>query len=132
MSNKDIAFQPIPQDQEELNHLIIDAIQDIKGKDIALFDLRHLEEASSDFFIVCHGSSNTQIVGIIRNIEKRIFQELGIKPNHSEGKLGKNWLLIDYFSVIVHVFSREKREFYNIEDLWSDANVTTFEDPTQD
>lgn len=130
MSNKNTAFQPIPQDQEALNNLIIDAIQDIKGNDIALFDLRHLEEASSDFFIVCHGNSNTQVVGIARNIEKRIAQELGISPNHSEGKLGKNWLLVDYFSVIVHVFSREKREFYNIEDLWSDANVTKFDDLT--
>ncbi len=126
MSNKNIAFQKNAQQPDELNHLIIDAIQDIKGKDISLFDMRALEEASSDFFIICHGNSKPQISGILKNIEKRVYEELGIRPNHSEGKQGMNWMLIDYFSVIVHIFSEEKRKFYNLEDLWSDAKVTNY------
>lgn len=115
------------QQIDDLNVLIIDAIQDIKGKDIIQFDLRQLEDASSDYFIICHGTSNTQVASIIKNIEKRVLNDLGIRPNHSEGgKLGGGWFLIDYFSVIVHVFSKEKRDFYNLEDLWSDGKVTKY------
>lgn len=126
MSNKNIAFQKNAQHPSVLNNLIVDAIQDIKGKDIALFDMRQLEEASSDFFIVCSGNSKTQISGIIKNIERRVYEELDIRPNHSEGHSG-NWMLIDYFSVMVHIFSHEKREFYNLDDLWSDAEITKYD-----
>lgn len=102
-------------------------MQDNKGKEIVLFDMRHLEEASSDFFIICHGTSNTQIAGILKNVVRRVYDEFGFRPNHSEGTPG-NWLLLDYFSVVVHVFSAEKREFYNLDDLWSDAKITRYED----
>jgi ribosome-associated protein len=127
LSNKNLALQTDPQvSDERLNKLIVDAIQDIKGKDIAIFDLRNLPSASNDYFIICHGNSKTQLLGIINNIEKRVFVELGLDPNHSEGKQGTNWMLTDYFSVIVHVFMQERREFYNMEDLWSDAVITKF------
>jgi len=127
LSNKNLALQPDPEISDEiLNNLIVDAIKDIKGKDIALFDLRHLPSASNDYFIICHGNSKTQLFGIINNIEKRVYEELGIRPNHSEGKGGTNWMLTDYFSVIVHIFMQEKREFYNMEDLWSDAIITKY------
>lgn len=127
MSNKNIAFQQDAQDTSALTTLIIDAIQDNKGKEIALFDMRQLEEASSDFFILCNGNSKTQISGILKNIERRVQKEFGIRPNHSEGQEA-NWMLLDYFSVIVHVFSNEKRAFYNLDDLWSDAKVTKYDD----
>lgn len=127
MSNKNIAFQQNAQDTSALTTLIIDAIQDNKGKEIALFDMRQLEEASSDFFILCNGNSKTQISGILKNIERRVYQELELRPNHSEGQEA-NWMLLDYFSVIVHVFSAEKRAFYNLDDLWSDAKVTKYND----
>lgn len=126
MSNKNIAFQQDAQDTSALTTLIIDAIQDNKGKEIALFDMRQLEEASSDYFILCNGNSKTQISGILKNIERRVYQEFGIRPNHSEGQEA-NWMLLDYFSVIVHVFSNEKRSFYNLDDLWSDAKVTKYD-----
>jgi len=127
LSNKNLALQTDPQISDEtLNKLIVDAIQDVKGKDIAVFDLRHLPSASNDYFIICHGTSKTQLLGIINNIEKRVYLELGLKPNHSEGKQGTNWMLTDYFSVIVHVFMQERREFYNMEDLWSDAVITKY------
>jgi len=127
LTTKDIEFSNEGQNPDVLNDLIIDAIQDIKGKDIAKFDMRQLEEASTDFFIICHGTSNTQVSSIIKNIEHRVNKELDLRANHSEGKQGKNWMLIDYFSVVVHVFSQEKREFYNLEDLWSDAKVTHYD-----
>lgn len=127
MSNKTSAFQQNAPKPHVLNSLIVDAMQDNKGKDIVLFDMRELEEASSDYFIVCHGTSNIQMAGILKNVERRVYDEFGIRPNHSEGTPG-NWLLLDYFSVVVHVFSAEKREFYNLDDLWSDAKITSYED----
>ncbi|CAA6823652.1 MAG: Ribosomal silencing factor RsfS [uncultured Aureispira sp.] len=126
LSNKDSAFQQDAQDSNALTTLIIDAIQDNKGKEIALFDMRQLEEASSEFFILCNGNSKTQILGILKNIERRVYEEFGIRPNHSEGQ-EMNWMLLDYFSVVVHIFSGEKRAFYNLDDLWSDAKVTKYD-----
>lgn len=126
MNNKNSASTQSAPRPEVLNDLIIDAIQDNKGKDIVLFDMRQLEDASSDFFIICHGTSKTQIAGILKNIERRVLEELGMRPNHSEGKQG-TWMLIDYFSVVVHIFSAEKREFYRLDELWSDAITTTYE-----
>lgn len=128
MSNKKIALAKNSQNSDALINLIIDAIQDIKGKNIIKFDLRHLEDANSDYIILCHGTSNTQIAGILNNVQKRVFEEMGLRPFHVEGKNGTTWMLMDYFSVVVHVFSREKRTFYNLEDLWSDGKVTHYDD----
>lgn len=123
MNNKS-ANLPEQISAEELNFIIIDAIQDNKGEDIKCFDLRNLEMASTDFFIVCHGNSNTQLNGIIKNIEKKVYEQTFQKACFTEGINGNSWMLLDYFSVVVHVFSKDKRAFYNIEDLWSDAIVT--------
>ena len=95
----------------QLNELIIQAIQANKGKDIRLLDLRGVDGASTDYMIVCHGSSTTQMNGIISNIEKLIKKEMNIHPYHAEGKNSNSWYLIDYFDVIIHVFSAEKRLF---------------------
>jgi ribosome-associated protein len=127
LNNKNIATDEAKISSETFNNLIVSSIQDIKGKDISVFDLRELEMASNDFFIICHGTSRTQLIGIINNIEKRVFEETGIRPNHSEGRQGTNWMLVDYFSVIVHIFTKEKRDFYNLEDLWSDAKIQKFD-----
>lgn len=127
MTNQTSALQQSIPQPNVLNALIVDAMQDNKGKDIVLLDMRHLEEASSDFFVICHGTSNIQIAGILKNVERRVYDEFGIRPNYSEGTPG-NWLLLDYFSVVVHVFSKEKREFYNLDDLWSDAKITSYDD----
>lgn len=128
MNNKHIVAEQSKMSPEIFNTLIVSAIQDIKGKDIAVFDLRELDMASNDFFIICHGTSKTQLTGIINNIEKKVYEETGIRPNHSEGKQGTSWMLVDYFSVIVHIFTKDKREFYKLEDLWSDAKIQKFDD----
>jgi len=111
---------------EELNPLIIDAIQDIKGKNIISLDLRNLDEAPADFFIICEGDSTTQVSAIAGNIIKRTKDELGIIPAHREGMTNARWVLVDYFNTVVHVFYPETREFYGLEDLWSDAEITEF------
>lgn len=112
---------------EELNNLIVDSIQDIKGKGIVKLDLRELEEAPCDFFIICEGDSNTQVKAISDNIRKRVKEETGLLPVHSEGEKNALWVCVDYFDTIVHVFYREKRAFYQLEELWGDASFTEYE-----
>ncbi|MGK0389252.1 MAG: ribosome-associated protein [Maribacter sp.] len=113
---------------EEMNALIIDSIQDIKGKNISLLDLRHLDDAPTDFFIVCSGESTVQVKGIAGNIQARLKKEADTLPSHIEGTDTSVWVLVDYFVTVVHVFYPETREFYQLEELWSDAKVTKYED----
>ncbi len=112
---------------ERLNDLIIDCIQDIKGKDIIKLDLRKLADAPADYFILCNGDSSTQIKAIGNRISERILEEVNMKPYHVEGKQFGRWVLLDYYQTLVHVFHPESREFYDLEDLWSDAETTTYE-----
>lgn len=114
-------------DTEELNDLIIDSIHDIKGKNVVKLDLRHLEEAPTDFFIICEGDSNTQVKAIADNVYRRLKDEMGILPNHTEGQRESLWICVDYFTTVVHVFYREKRSFYDLENLWSDAEFVEYE-----
>jgi len=113
-------------DIAQMNDIIIDAIQEIKGEHIVKLDLRSLSESPTDYFIICDASSNTQINAIADNIQKRLKNELGILPSHFEGKVEAKWVLLDYFYTVVHVFYPETREFYELEDLWSDAKITEF------
>ncbi|MCB0646859.1 MAG: ribosome silencing factor [Saprospiraceae bacterium] len=115
------------QEDVVLNSLIIDSIQDIKGKNIVKIDLRRLGEAPADFFIICEGDSTTQVRAISDNIFKRVSEELMVKPQHREGVDTSKWVLVDYFNTIVHIFYPETREFYDLEDLWSDADFTNYE-----
>ncbi len=111
----------------KLTELIVDSIQDIKGKNILRLDMRDLDDSPSDFFIICEGDSTTQVSAISQNIVKRLKEEEGLKPSHVEGKQSATWVLVDYFDVIVHVFYPEARRFYEIEDLWSDAKQTEYQ-----
>jgi len=112
----------------ELLDLIIDSIQDIKGKDIMKLDMSNLDDAPADYFIICSGESGTQVKAISGNISRRVKEELNLSPSHVEGTNDARWCLVDYFDVVVHVFYPETREFYDLEDLWSDAIITSYED----
>ena len=111
----------------ELNELIIDSIQDIKGKNIVQIDLRGLEDAPAEFFIICEGDSTTQVKAIAENVKYRLKNEVGVNPYHMEGVQNSRWILVDYFNTLVHVFHPESREFYELEELWSDGQFTEFE-----
>ncbi|MBK9336718.1 MAG: ribosome silencing factor [Lewinellaceae bacterium] len=111
---------------EQLNHLIIEGIRDKKGKNIVQLDLRHLGDAPADFFIICEGDSSTHIKAISDSIYKKVKEEMLTMPSHTEGTLNARWVLMDYFNTVVHVFYPETREFYDIEQLWSDADATEF------
>ncbi len=112
---------------EELNELIIHSIHDIKGKNIVMLDLRSIEDAPANYFIICTGDSNTQIKAIAGNIQKEVKMAWGMHPNHVEGKGYARWILVDYFNTVVHIFHPETRAFYALEDLWSDAEFTEYE-----
>ena len=106
---------------------IVEAIQDTKGEDIKLLDLTKIENSAADYFIICSANSNTQVNAIAGNIEKKVRNELKNRPWHVEGTENAMWILVDYISVVVHVFQKHIREYYDIEDLWSDAKVTVIE-----
>jgi len=106
--------------------LIIDSIQDIKGKNIILLDLRKLPDAPASYFIICEGDSSTQIKAIAANVERRAKEEAG-QRSHSEGQLSSKWVLVDFFDVVVHVFDKETRRYYELEELWSDARMTEYQ-----
>jgi ribosome-associated protein len=100
---------------------IIQAILDRKGENIISLDLRKIPEASADFFIVCEATSTTQIKAIADYVEDQLKQICGEKPYRHEGKQAAQWVLIDYINVVVHVMHPEARNFYKLEEMWSDA-----------
>ena len=114
--------------EQELNDLIIDAIQDIKGKNITKLDLNELHDAPTNNFIICEGDSTVQVKAISENIKLRLKKELGEFPVNSEGQESSTWICIDYFTTVVHVFYPDTRKFYELEELWSDAKFTEYQD----
>ncbi|MBF8150408.1 ribosome silencing factor [Winogradskyella sp. F6397] len=115
----------IPTDQ--LITSIIGGIEDVKGKEITLLDLREIENTVCDYFIICEGSSNTQVNAIVGSIQKQVSKSLKDKPWHVEGTENAEWVLMDYVNVVVHVFQKHIREYYDIEELWGDAKITQIE-----
>ena len=107
---------------------IINAIQDVKGKEIISLDLRKIDSAICKYFVICTGTSNTQVNAIESNIKKTISRDLGEKPFHIEGNNIGEWVLMDYSDIIVHVFQEKTRAFYNIEDFWGDAKFRNYKD----
>jgi len=116
----------------ELKNLVVKGMLEKKAGDIKVLDLRKVKNAIADYFIVCSGTSDTQIVAIADSLEKEVYKELGQLPWQKEGKEFKEWILVDYVDVVVHVFSKVKRKFYSLEDLWGDAEITEIEESQRD
>jgi ribosome-associated protein len=102
---------------------IIDGIEEVKGHDIKILDLRNIEAAIADYFIVCTGTSTTQVEAIARSAENFTRKELDERPRRVEGVRNAQWVLMDYFTIIVHVFYEPMREHYDIEGLWADGKL---------
>ncbi|NJB84606.1 ribosome-associated protein [Lewinella marina] len=115
-----------PQMEERLD-VILDSIRDIKGKNIVRLDLRKLDDRPAEFFFICEGESTTQVRAIAENVQKRMKQELGEYTKNTTGSRPANWVCLDYFDTVVHVFYPETRAYYQIEDLWSDGVATQYE-----
>jgi ribosome-associated protein len=118
MVNKNIA-------SDVLLTSIIKGIEEVKGNDIDILDLRAIDTAVCDYFILCNGTSNTQVTAIVNSVQRHVSRELKDKPWHVEGNENGEWVLMDYVSIVVHVFQKHIREFYNIEGLWGDAVITS-------
>lgn len=110
---------------DQLITTILHGIEEVKGQGIDILDLRELENTVCDYFIICNGTSNTQVSAIVNSIQKTVSKEIKEKPWHTEGLDNSEWVLIDYVNVVVHVFQKHIREFYDIESLWGDAKITT-------
>jgi len=103
---------------------VIKGIQEKKGSDITVLDLTDIDSSISNFFVICAGDSNVHVEAIADSVEEYVRINANEKPLHVEGKQNASWILIDYFDVVVHLFQRNTREFYNLEALWSDAKRT--------
>ncbi|WP_185862536.1 ribosome silencing factor [Blattabacterium cuenoti] len=98
---------------------IIEGIQMVKGKDISVLNLKNRNNFVCDYFVVCNGESQNQVYAIYRSIEKITLEKLKEKPWHTEGLKNREWILIDYVSIVVHIFQKQVRLYYNIENIWT-------------
>lgn len=109
---------------ELLCDTIVEGMQENKAKDIVILDLRDIPNTVTDFFVICTGESSTQIDGITNSVVRHTRTEIQERPWRQEGKGTTEWVLLDYVSVVVHIFYKSARDHYDIEDLWSDAKRT--------
>ncbi len=114
-------------DSTKLIETITEALLEKKGKDIVLLDVRELTTLT-DYFVVCHGSSDTQIRALASSVSEKTKKDLNEAVWQKEGMDAKRWVILDYVNVVVHIFTKEKREFYGIERMWNDAERTEIED----
>ena len=113
---------------ERLVAEIVNGLQEKKGKDIVSLDLRKIDTAVTDFFVLCTGDSNTHVNALAGSVEEEVRKAIKDKPWHIEGTSNGEWVLLDYVNVVVHIFQDEVREHYNIEGLWADAIIKEYEE----
>jgi ribosome-associated protein len=109
---------------EELSKIIVKGMEEKKASNIVVMDLRDIKNTVSDFFVICSGSSDTQLEAISTSIEDEVSKKNNERPWRSEGKNNRQWILMDYVNVVAHIFLKDTREFYGLEELWGDARVT--------
>lgn len=112
---------------EKLSEVVVRGMQEKKASDIVVMDLRKVKNAVADFFVLCSGSSDTQLDAIADSVDEQVYKELKENPWHQEGKSTKEWMLIDYVDVVAHIFKKDKRQFYALEELWGDAKIHEIE-----
>ena len=111
------------ENKDQLLLTIVNGIEEVKGQDIVVLDLLSVPHAMADYFVICHGSSSTQVEAISRSIEDETRKNLGERPGHVEGARNSKWILMDYFNIVVHIFDQPSRQFYGLEELWADGKV---------
>ncbi|HEX8427794.1 ribosome silencing factor [Hymenobacter sp.] len=120
----------VRQDSDKLAEVVVRGMQEKKALDIVVMNLKELKNAVADYFIVCSASSDTQIDAIARSIEEEVEKLTGENPWQTEGRMNREWVLLDYVDVVVHVFLRDRRQFYALEELWGDAEIRYIEEET--
>ena len=116
------------EETERILTTITNGIQKLKGKDIIQIDLTTINHTECNYFVICHGTSNTHTGAIAESVEEVTEEKLGLKVFHKEGYRNGIWILLDYGDIIVHVFQKEARDFYDLEKLWADAKLTVIQD----
>lgn len=112
------------ENTDRLIAAIVDALENIKGENIRILDLRDIENAVCKYFIICSGGSNTQVNALAGSVQKQVSKSLREKPFKVEGTETAEWVLLDYIDIVVHIFQKSVREYYDIESLWGDAKLT--------
>jgi len=118
------AKKPVKSPVQRLADAVVEGILEKKGKNITVMNLQSIHNRVCDYFIICQADSTTQVNAIADSIEEVVRKTTGEKPYHAEGFENSEWILIDYVTVVVHVFQTHIREFYNLEALWADAETT--------
>lgn len=111
------------EETEKLKKSILEGIRKIKGKEILIIDLNSIHYTECGYFIICHGTSSTQVNSIAQSVEETVEKETGEKAWHVEGYRNAIWILLDFGEIVVHVFHELARNFYNLEGLWADAKI---------
>lgn len=107
---------------------IVKALGNNKGHQIVKIDLRKIENCFCSFFVICHGTSNTQVSALADAVEEEAREGLNEKPYHIEGQHEAKWIVLDYGDVIAHIFQKEQRDYYQLEDFWADAEITEIDE----
>ena len=113
---------------EKLTEAILEGIQNLKGKNITLIDLESIQHTECSSFIICHGTSSTHVDSIAHSVEATVKDTLGMDVWHRDGYRNSIWILLDYGDVMVHIFQKDARDFYNLEGLWADAKRKIIEE----
>ncbi|WP_181304306.1 ribosome silencing factor [Rufibacter sp. XAAS-G3-1] len=115
---------PIQDNSDILAELVVKGMQERKAADIVVLNLKSLKNAVSDYFIISSATSDTQLDAIATSIEEEVFKLTKEHPWQSEGRTNREWVVLDYVDVVAHIFLKDKRNFYALEELWGDAEIT--------
>lgn len=109
---------------KKLCDAVVKGMVEKKAADILVMDLRKVKNAVADFFVICSGGSDKQLDAIAESVDEEVYKAVKENPWHVEGKNNKEWVLLDYFDVVAHIFRKDRREFFSLEKLWGDAEMT--------
>lgn len=113
---------------DQLVNTIVQGLQDSKARDIQVIDMRDIEEAAFQYFVVCEGTSSTHVYGIANNLTDHVRKQLDQRHQGTVGLQNRLWVAVDYGYILVHIFQPETRDFYRLESLWEDAKITRIPD----
>jgi ribosome-associated protein len=114
--------------KDALKEVILESIFEKKGQEVVKISFNEDTSVLCDSFIICHGDSTTQVNAIADGIQRKVKENLKIKAGHIEGSKNAYWIIIDYYDIVIHIFLKEYRDYYNIEGLWGDADMTMVQD----
>ena len=117
----------VRQDSDTLADLVVRGMHDKNSSDIVVLNFKELKNAVADYFIMCSANSDTQLEAVARSVEEEVEKVTGESPWQTEGRTNREWVLLDYVDVVVHVFLRDRRKFYALEELWGDADISYIE-----